>query len=45
MVDIHTISDAELQRWTRELAVGGQAYICAVEELAFRDRHPEYRVA
>lgn len=45
MVGIHEISDAELQRWVRECAAGGDAYVCAVEELAFRERHPEYRVA
>jgi hypothetical protein len=45
MANIHLISDAELQRWVRELTVGGDAYVCAMDELSFRERHPEYRVA
>lgn len=45
MVGIREVSDAELQRWVREFAAGGDAYICAIEELKFRERHPEYRVA
>lgn len=45
MVNIHEISDAELHEMLATCAAGGDAYICAMEELAFRDRHPEYRVA
>lgn len=45
MVGIANITDAELIRWTRELPTDSDAYICAVDELAFRHRHPEYRVA
>ena len=45
MVGIQEVSDIELQRWVREFEVGSDAYICAVDELAFRERNPEYRVA
>jgi hypothetical protein len=44
MVGIDKITDEELERWVRECVAGGEAYICAVDELAFRARHPEYRV-
>jgi len=45
MVGIQEISDAELNRWVRELDPSGDAYACAIDELKFRERHPEYRVA
>jgi hypothetical protein len=44
VVGIDKITDAELDRWVREFAAGCDAYVCAMEELAFRARHPEYRV-
>lgn len=45
MVGIETITDKQLQEWVATCAAGGDAYNCAVEELAFRSRHPEYSVA
>lgn len=45
MVDIHLIPDSELEAILKTCAFGGCAYLCAAEELEFRARHPEYRVA
>jgi hypothetical protein len=45
MVNIHEISDAELQAIIDAGNVGSDAYTCACDELCFRERHPEYRVA
>lgn len=45
MVGIEKMKDSELEAIIRECASGGDAYICAMDELAFRARHPEYRVA
>ena len=44
MVGISKIPCIELKRWLAECAVGADAYNCAMDELAFRDRHPEYKV-
>ena len=45
MIGINEMTDAELEAILRDCAAGGTAYIYAMEELAFRERHPEYRVA
>lgn len=45
MVGINEITCTELSRWIAEFAVGSDAYICAMDELAFRARNPEYKVA
>jgi hypothetical protein len=44
MVGIGEMTDSELQAIIEAGNVGGDAYICALDELEFRDRHPEYRV-
>lgn len=45
MVGIAEMTDAELVEILRTYAAGGTAYACAKDELEFRERHPEYRVA
>jgi hypothetical protein len=45
MVGISEMTDAELVEILNTCAAGDAAYICAMDELGFRERHPEYRVA
>jgi hypothetical protein len=45
MVGIANITDAELVEMLNTCVAGGDAHTCAADELAFRNRHPEYRVA
>lgn len=45
MVGISEMTDAELLAIIAKGNVGTDAYICAADEMAFRIRHPEYRVA
>ena len=45
MVGIGEMKDSELQAIIDKGDVGTDAYICACNEVAFRHRHPEYRVA
>lgn len=44
MVGISEMTDLELQKIIETCEAGGDAYNCAMSELLFRDRHPDYRV-
>ena len=43
--DLQTRTDAELAQMLNTYEAGGTAYVFVMEEIGFRERHPEYRVA
>lgn len=43
--DLQTRTDAELASMLSTYEAGGAAYVYVMEEIGFRERHPEYRVA
>lgn len=43
--DLQTRTDAELVQMLATYEVGGAAYTYVMEEIGFRERHPEYRIA
>lgn len=43
--DLQTRTDAELAAMLMTYTVGGDAYVYVMEEIGFRERNPEYRVA
>lgn len=43
--DLQTRTDAELAQMLAAYEVGGDAYTYVMEEIGFRERNPEYRIA
>jgi len=43
--DLQARTDADLAQMLSTYEAGGVAYVYVMEEIDFRERHPEYRVA